>query len=78
VGAAGNAYKVLIEKSEGTGYSEDLDVDGKILLKWAIRERWEGEDDSHLILDTVQRWAPANMEMTLAINQLDAQNLVLQ
>jgi hypothetical protein len=33
VGAVGNAYKVLIEKSEGTGYSEDLQVDGKILLK---------------------------------------------
>lgn len=33
VGAAGNAYKVLIEKSQGTGYSEDLHVDGKILLK---------------------------------------------
>jgi hypothetical protein len=33
VGADGNAYKVLIKKYVGTGYSEDLDVDGKILLK---------------------------------------------
>jgi hypothetical protein len=59
----------LIKKYVGTGYSEDLDVDGKILLKWAIRERWEWVHDSHLILDAVQRWAPENMEMTFMFPQ---------
>jgi hypothetical protein len=40
------AYKILVEKPEGRDYSEDLDVDRKIILEWILRKRdgkvWTG------------------------------------
>jgi hypothetical protein len=31
-----NAYKILVESFKGSGYSEDLDVDGSIILRWVL------------------------------------------
>jgi hypothetical protein len=34
-----NAYKILVEKPEGKITLEQLDVDGRITLKWIWRKR---------------------------------------
>jgi hypothetical protein len=34
MGEMRNAYKILVAKPEGNRDSEDLRVDGKIILKW--------------------------------------------
>jgi hypothetical protein len=31
-----NAYKILVGKSEGRNYVEDLGTDGKIILEWFL------------------------------------------
>jgi hypothetical protein len=31
-----NAYKILVGEPEGKNHSEDLDVDGKIILEWIL------------------------------------------
>jgi len=31
-----NAYKILVGKSEGRDHSEDLGIQGKIILKWIL------------------------------------------
>jgi hypothetical protein len=33
MGAMRSGYKILVEKSKGRGHSEDLGLDGKIILK---------------------------------------------
>jgi hypothetical protein len=40
-GETTNAYRVLWENLKERDHWEDLDVDGKIKLKW-ILERWDG------------------------------------
>jgi hypothetical protein len=30
----GNAFRVLVGKTEGNNHLEDLDVDGRIIFKW--------------------------------------------
>jgi len=31
-----NAYRILVESLKRRDYSEDLDVDGKIILQWIL------------------------------------------
>jgi hypothetical protein len=33
-----NAYKMLVGKPKGRYHSEDLGVDGRIILKWILRK----------------------------------------
>jgi hypothetical protein len=34
-----NAYKIFVGKPEGKNYSEDLGVDGRIILDWILENR---------------------------------------
>jgi hypothetical protein len=34
----GKASNILVRKREGRNYSEDLGVDGKIILDWILRK----------------------------------------
>jgi hypothetical protein len=36
MGLMRNAYKILVGKSEAENHSEDLGVDGSIILKWIL------------------------------------------
>jgi hypothetical protein len=36
IGEMRNAYKILVGKPAGKSYSEDLDVDGRIVLEWVL------------------------------------------
>jgi hypothetical protein len=38
MGEMRNAYKILIGKPEGKNHSEELGVDGKIILEWFLRK----------------------------------------
>jgi len=45
MGEMRNAYKIFVGKPEGKTHSENLGIDGKILLDWILEEiRWEGVD----------------------------------
>jgi hypothetical protein len=36
-----NAYKILFRKPEGKNHSEDLGVDGMVILKWMLgKQGW--------------------------------------
>jgi len=41
MGKAYSAYRVLVGKSKGRGPHEIPDVNGKIILEWALKE-WDG------------------------------------
>jgi hypothetical protein len=51
-----NAYTVFwLQSLKGRDHSEDLGVDGRIILEWILREiRWEAVDWMHLAQDRVQ------------------------
>jgi len=36
------AYRVLVRKREGRDHLEDVDVDGRIILRWIIKQYAEG------------------------------------
>jgi hypothetical protein len=36
IGEIRNVYKILVGEPEEKSYSEDLDVDGRIILKWIL------------------------------------------
>jgi hypothetical protein len=38
LGDVRNAYKILDEKPEGNNHSEDLSVDGNIILEWMLEK----------------------------------------
>jgi hypothetical protein len=40
VGEMGNAYSTSVVNLQERDHSEDLDVDGKVILKWILGERW--------------------------------------
>jgi hypothetical protein len=47
MGVMRNAYKILIENLKGREHSEDLGVDGKIILEWILGEMgWEDGTDA--------------------------------
>jgi hypothetical protein len=63
-----NAYKILVGKPEGKIHSEDLSVDGRIILKWILREiEWEFVDRIHLTQDRDQRRVLVNTVMKLRV-----------
>jgi len=37
-------YKVLLERTDGRNHLEDLVIDGRIILKWVLKIRWENMD----------------------------------
>jgi len=39
IGELTSSYTILVGKSEGKNCSEDLGVDGKIMLEWIIRKK---------------------------------------
>jgi hypothetical protein len=48
-GEMSNAYKILVGKPEGKDRSEDLGVDGRMILQWNLEiTAWEGVDWMHL------------------------------
>jgi hypothetical protein len=47
MGGACRAYKILVGKPERKNHSEDLNVDGRIILKW-ITGKMEGMHCVHL------------------------------
>jgi hypothetical protein len=57
----------LVENLKGTNNSEDLDVDGKLILKWILRKRWEIVEWMHLAQDRDQWLALVNMTMNIRI-----------
>jgi hypothetical protein len=63
-----NAYSIFVGKLERRGHSENLGVDGKIILEWILREIvWEVMGWIHLAQDSDQ-WRPlVNTVMNLRI-----------
>jgi hypothetical protein len=39
-----NTYKVLVEEPEGKRHSKDLDIAGRIILKWILKVGGRGSD----------------------------------
>jgi expansin (peptidoglycan-binding protein) len=59
-----SAYKIFVRKSEGKRHH--LGVDGRITLKWNLKETWYGGLDwIHMEQDKVQWWALMNTVMNL-------------
>jgi hypothetical protein len=53
-GAIKNAYKILVGKLKAKNHSEDLDVYGRIILKWILKKQrveWRNlaQDHSRLV-----------------------------
>jgi hypothetical protein len=36
MGETRNVYRILVENLKGRGHSEDLDIDGRIILEWSL------------------------------------------
>jgi hypothetical protein len=54
----GNSYEILVGKPEGKNHSEDLGVDGRIILECILG--WGVVKWIHLVQDTDQWRAPVN------------------
>jgi hypothetical protein len=37
-----NAYRIFIRKSKEKNSMEDLDIDGRIILQWIIKQKTDG------------------------------------
>jgi hypothetical protein len=59
------AYTVLVLKSERKNHMEDLDVDGKIILKWISRIMWQSVDWIHMARVREPFFIIVNMVMNL-------------
>lgn len=57
-------YRVLVWQSEGY-HLEDLGVNWRIILKWAISKYWEGVDWINVAEDMDKLWAVVNSVMNL-------------
>jgi hypothetical protein len=55
--------KFLLGNLKGRDYSEDIGIDGKIILNRSYGNRWEGVDWMHLAQDEQQWWAVVNTVM---------------
>jgi hypothetical protein len=44
MGEMRNTNKILVGKSEGKIHLEDLGIDGRIILKWILRNRLGGSE----------------------------------
>jgi hypothetical protein len=56
------------ESLKGRDHSEDLSVDGRIILKWILEEKgWEGMDGIHLAQDRDQWRAVVNTVMNFQV-----------
>jgi len=58
----------LSENLKGNDHSEDLSVDGNIILEWVL-DKWECVDWIHLAQDRDQWRAPVNTVMNLRVTQ---------
>jgi hypothetical protein len=57
-----------LENLTGRDHSEDLGVDGRIILEWIlVKKGWEGVDWIHLVQDKEQWRAVVNMVMNLRV-----------
>jgi hypothetical protein len=59
--------KFWSEHLKGRDHSEDLGVDGKIILEWILGKRWENVDWIHVALDRVQWRAIVKKIMKLRV-----------
>jgi hypothetical protein len=63
-----HAYKVVVGKPERRDLSEDIGVDGRIILEWILKEiGWEGMDCIHLAQDRCQWRASVYTVMSLQV-----------
>jgi hypothetical protein len=66
MGEKRNAYRILVGKSERKR-PEDLDIGGRITLKWIRGIGWDGVDWTDLPQDRDQWWALVNMTMNFQV-----------
>jgi hypothetical protein len=59
--------KVWMENAKGRDHTEDLGVDGKIILEWMLGKQWVGVDWIHLTQRRDQWWAVVNTVMNLRV-----------
>jgi hypothetical protein len=56
-----------LENLKGRDHTEDLSVDGRIILKRILQKRWENVDRIHLAQDRDQWQAALNTVMKLRV-----------
>jgi hypothetical protein len=64
----GNITVFWLVNLEGRDHSEDIGVDGKVILQWIVgRLGWEGVYWIHLAQNRDQWWALVNRVMNLGV-----------
>jgi len=59
--------KFLLQNWKGRDHSEDLGIEGKIILEWIFRKQWEAVDWMHLTQDKDQWQGLVNMITNLQV-----------